>query len=495
MVIIMKKRFVSIMLLLSVVLSAASCGDEGGSSDTTVSPDDVTGTTAPQENEDPRGSVSDDLPEKNYGGAVFTIATETGNEWMVIQEESTGDVVDDAVYKRNLAVEDRFGVKLAVITDGYTEISQKISNMVQSGDDSIDLCMIHVVQAGKTAVNDIYMNWNDVPYVDFSKPWWADSTVDDLTVDDVCLLAVGDFALSALANTYCMFYNKKLAEDYGIGDLYPIVNEGKWTIDKLLETTKDSYVDVNSDGRADGEDQFGFVTTSRSALNTYLWSFGGHVLKKNNDGDVELVYHSDRTSDMVTKLCSVFYDNNGIYINSKEPEYSSFFAIDTFNDCRAVFINGSLGNAVQYFRDMKDDFGILPYPKWNEAQENYYTMVDGSHDVLAVPASISDVERVGIITEALCAESYKKLVPAYYEVALKTKYTRDDESIAMIDMIAASRVFDLGYVYDGWKGASFIFQNLIAENNPNFESYWASKESSVTEYYDKVIDYFENYGK
>ena len=491
----MKKRFVSIILLLSLILSTAACGSEGGSSETTTATENVTETTAPKEDENSRESISDGLPEKNYNGATFTIATETGNEWMVIQEESTGDVVDDAVYKRNLAVEDRFGVKFEVISDGHVEISQKVNNMVQSGDDSIDLCMTHVVQSGMMAMKDVYMNWYDVPNVDFEKPWWADSTVDDLTVNDVCLLAVGDYALSALANTYCMFYNKKLAEDYKIADLYPIVNEGKWTIDKVAELTKDIYTDYNSNGKIDGADQFGFVTTARSSLNAFLWSFGGHVLEKDKDGKVELVYHSDRTSDMVAKLCSILYDNDGIYINSKEPEYSSFFAIDTFNDGRAVFITGSIGNAVQYFRDMKDDFGILPYPKWDEAQENYYTMVDGSHDILAVPASIGDVERVGIITEALCAESYKKLVPAYYEVALKTKYTRDDESIAMIDMIAASRVFDLGYVYDGWKGASFIFQNLIAENNPNFESYWASKESSVTEYYDKVIDYFENYGK
>ena len=88
------------------------------------------------------------------------------------------------------------------------------------------------------------------------------------------------------------------------------------------------------------------------------------------------------------------------------------------------------------------------------------------------------------------------MVPAYYETALKTKYTRDDESIAMIDMIVDSRVFDLGYVYDAWNGASFIFQTLISANNPAFESYWASNEKKITAYYnDKVIAFFENYDK
>ena len=368
----MKKRFVSLLLLMSLILSAVSCGGGAGQDETT--PSDSTSsssgeTTAPLDAKAEREAISDGLPEKNYNGATFTIATETGNEWMVIQEESTGDVVDDAMYARNLAVEDRFGVKFEVVSDDHVKMSQRVSNMVQAGDDSIDLCMTHVVQSGMTAMNDVYMNWYDVPYVDFTKPWWADSTVDDLTVNGVCLLAVGDYALSALANTYCMFYNKALAVDYKIDDVYGIVNEGKWTIDKVQELSKDIYVDLNSNGKIDGGDRFGFVTTARSALNTYFWSFGGHVLQKNKDGDVELTYHTDKTADMITKLCSVFFENDGIYINSKEPEYSFLFALDCFNEGRALFINGQIGNAVQNLREMKDEFGILPYPKWDEDQE------------------------------------------------------------------------------------------------------------------------------
>ena len=66
-------------------------------------------------------------------------------------------------------------------------------------------------------------------------------------------------------------------------------------------------------------------------------------------------------------------------------------------------------------------------------------MVDGSHDILAVPITATNLERTGIITEALSAESYKRVIPAYYETALKTKYARDDESVQMLDMIANSR--------------------------------------------------------
>jgi hypothetical protein len=106
---------------------------------------------------------------------------------------------------------------------------------------------------------------------------------------------------------------------------------------------------------------------------------------------------------------------------------------------------------------------------------------------------VSDTERIGVIVEALCAESYKKVVPAYYDVALKFKGTRDQESIAMLDMIVNSRIFDFGYVYDAWAGAAFIIQNLVEQNNPNVASYWAKHEKAIMTHYDKVIEYFETF--
>lgn len=485
------KRTLSLLLLTSQLILTISCGNDAEIPKTTDTDQSDVPTT---ETKDEREAVSDDLPQKNYNGDTFTIATDLGNEWMVLSEDD-GDIVNEAIYKRNLAIEERFGVKLAYVSDEYAAILSKVANMVAADEDDVDLCMTQVVQSGLEAQKGVFMNWYDIPNVDFAKPWWSDSTVDDLTVNGTCLLAIGDFALSALKNTYCVFFNHKLASDYGIEDLYGMTNDGKWTIDKVCELSKNVYSDLNTNGEVDGEDRFGYITTVRSALNAYLWSFGGKVLSKDQDGSINLVYHTEKTSEMVTKLCSVFFDNEGIYNNSKEPEYSSLFAINSFSQGNALFVNGTIGQAVSQLRSMEDAYGILPYPKWDENQKDYYTMVDGAHHALCVPITVSDPERVGIITEALCAESYKKVVPAYYETALKVKYTRDDESVAMLDKIVASRVFDLGYVYDGWKGASFIFQELISANNPNFESTWAKREKTVSAYYDSVIEYLENYGK
>ena len=485
------RRLLCLVLAL-MTLAASSCGGGETNPETTTEPEGQT-TTVPEETG--RDSIPDNLPAETFGGDTFTIATETNMSWQILQEESNGDVVNDAIYERNLAVEDRFKVKLEVVHDTYLEIGKKVVASIQAGDDDFDLCSLHVINTANYVTQNLFMNWYDIPHIDFSKPWWSDSTVEDLTVNGVCFLAVGDFALSALERTYAVFYNKKLAADYSIPALYPIVSEGKWTQAKALELSKDVYSDLDASGSKSDGDILGWVALDRSPMDAYLWAFGGRVLEKSKNGDIELVYHNEKTGAMIENLFSFFYDNDGIYLYSTVKELNWQWANDHFKDGRAIFLNGSINTAVQQFRDMTDDFGIIPYPKWDEDQENYITVVDGGHDALCVPVTVKDTKKTGIITEALCAESYKKVVPAYYDVALKTKGTRDEESVEMLDMIVGSRVFDLGYIFTGSNGAGMIFENLLREKNPNFESYWASNESKIIANYAEVIDYFNSYGK
>ena len=125
----------------------------------------------------------------------------------------------------------------------------------------------------------------------------------------------------------------------------------------------------------------------------------------------------------------------------------------------------------------------------DEAQQNYLTMSDGAHTIMAIPKTTTDIERNSVIIEALNAESYKWVIPAYYEITLKVKYSRDEESVAVLDMLLDGRTFDFGYVYDGWKGYAFILQNLISAKKSDFASAFAS-EKSATKHYSSIIDMY-----
>ena len=166
--------------------------------------------------------------------------------------------------------------------------------------------------------------------------------------------------------------------------------------------------------------------------------------------------------------------------------------MEMFTNNQVLFMPNTFLVATTALRDFTTDYGIIPYPKWDEAQEGYYTMVDGGHEGMAIPVSVSDVDFVGTIVEALNAESYKRTVPVFYDIVLKTKGSRDEESVAMLDMIFAGRVFDFGYVY-GEFGAAFWVQNLIEKKSADIASYYEKNHKSYDIRIADAIEFFEEY--
>lgn len=487
----MKTQRITALTLAVLVSLLASCGSTAAGNEVTTSKDTTTEPVVTEPAE-----ISDELPDKKFSGRTFTTLTYDQLIADYQADEANGDVVNDAVWERNQKVMDRFDVTLETLSKPlYNNTTDYIKTTVLSGEETFQITAHHVVSLGTLALNDVFMNWYEIPYINFEKPWWSPSTIEDLTYDGVTLIAVGDYSLSSLAATYCYFYDKQAAVDYHFDDLYKVVDDGKWTIDYVMELVKDIYVDLNGNAQKDEADYYGLTSTTQSALNTYLWSSGNKIFTNNKDGSKSMTYNNARTVDIIEKLYKLCYETEGVCMSRPTYETLSgskhYIAALSFRDNLSALIPGTLDMTVNYFRERKGEYGILPYPKLDEEQDDYKTMVDGYHAALAVPKTISDPEFVGIITEALNAESNKIVFPAYYEVALKVKYAHDDESVQMLDKIVNSRVFDFGYVYGGWSGVAFMFQGIIGDNqSKDFASYYASKGPAAEKYYQDVIDYF-----
>ncbi|MBQ8577097.1 MAG: hypothetical protein IJ449_03895 [Clostridia bacterium] len=498
----MKKQLGNTFLLsalLCCVLAAASCGGDGtGGAETGTVPvggeTDVTAETEEMDALAARMNVDDGLETVDYEGRTFRIIGDDACEDYYIQDEETGDSLDDAVYARNLAVTDRFNIVLEAAVFVESDMVTKLKNSVMAGDDEYQLFAGHIIYAGAAVCDGLYYNWYEVPHIDFSKPWWSDSNIEDLTYDGKAFIAMGDFALTTIDSTYCVYYNKELAANYDLPDLYALVNDGKWTLDKLTEISKDVYRDVNGDSKAGSEDLYGFAIWARSPINTFLWSFGEKLGKKQDDGTVVLDYYNDKVVEIYQKLNDFSWNSEGVYLDtvSVSGTNTDNVAMEMFTNNQVLFMPNTFLVATTALRDFTTDYGIIPYPKWDEAQEGYYTMVDGGHEGMAIPVSVSDVDFVGTIVEALNAESYKRTVPVFYDIVLKTKGSRDEESVAMLDMIFAGRVFDFGYVY-GEFGAAFWVQNLIEKKSADIASYYEKNHKSYDIRIADAIEFFEEY--
>ena len=478
------KKIITLMLLASILISTISCGSETDNTvtdDTSEAISDTVGTTSTE--------VSDDLPDINFGGKTFNVLTFDFIKDDFVAEELNGDVVNDAIYNRDRTVSERFGVNITYNAENdFSSSTKLIKSSILAGDNEFQLVANHVIDIGTLATEGLFLNWYDVPYINFSKPWWAKSTTDDLTINgDKAVLAIGDYVLSTLKGTYCYYYDKKFAEDYHLENLYDVVESGKWTLEYLENTIKDIYSDLNGNAKQDSYDFYGLTQSVGSPMEAYFWAFGGKIFNI-DDGTPELVYENEHTADIVSAVYALVNETSGV--TSKREQYNDYheFASMAFVDDLTLFAPGTLLMATKHFRTKTNEYGIIPYPKFDENQESYKTMVDGYHAVLTVPKTIDDPEFVGIITEALNAESRRQVFPAYYETALKKKNTYDDESVKLLDMIVDSRVFDFGFVYDGWKGFGFYLENIInSTKSDNFASYYASHSEAAIQHYDKVI--------
>ncbi|MGM9625046.1 MAG: hypothetical protein ACI3XM_04975, partial [Eubacteriales bacterium] len=138
------------------------------------------------------------------------------------------------------------------------------------------------------------------------------------------------------------------------------------------------------------------------------------------------------------------------------------------------------------------NFGIIPFPKYDEAQENYYTHVDGHAPLMCLPKTNTYTERTGVIIECLNAESYRTCVPAVYDIVLTEKFSRDEMSVKMLDIILDGRTQNFGYVYEGSTGMQWSLTNLMQQKSTDFASYYKSREKNAVKYYAKIVEQHES---
>ncbi len=471
--------------------SLTACGNAGTETTDDTGSADNTETVATAETKDSleaRLDVSDNLPDADFEGRTFMICGDDACQEYYFVEEETGEVVNDAVFRRNFNVSERYNVHIDANVFPEAEIMSNAKNSVLAADDAYQLIACHIIYQGMAGVDGIMYDWYDLPYVDFERDWWSDSTMEDLTYKGMAFIAIGDFALTSIASTYCMYYNKEMAVDYGLPDMYELIYNGGWTLDKMQSFCEGVYSDTNGNGEKDKEDIYALTTDCKSNANTYLWAFGKKIATQKADGTYDLSYFDEKLVSIVERLYGMYYETE--YVDFDPTAFRGDW--DIFSASQVLFATGVFDDAVARLRDTEFDYGIIPYPKWDAVQAEYYTSVDGGHEGLAVPKSIQDPEYIGIMAEVLCAESWKNTIPAYYDTALKYKGARDEQSIAMIDMIMDSRIFDFGYVYGGW-GCVFWIQYMLEGATKDIASYYEKNFAAYETTMEKVFTAFDEY--
>jgi len=491
------KRILSALLASLMLLpTLAACSDEGAGTpadDTTVADtaaDTTTAETEPRETE--RHEIKDDLPaDLKFDGRTFTMYVgnqSTYDNFVMGVEEKEGDIVNDAVWERNLNVQEQlnFVLKADPYAMAYNTIAEGVSTLILAGDSTYDVFLGHQYGMATLVSRKMFVDGYTLEHINFDQPWWMNSYMDELTLGKGArYLLVSDFNTQAITYIRANFFNKTLYEKlYGDpNELYQMALDGKFTLDHMNQLIEGAYSDLNGDGQTDIADQLGMITTKlQAAVDSYVYGTDVVFTSRDKDGFVQLNMINDESVLLAEKLCAFF--NQKAISTLADNKQNAIFAAGT-----SLFLgNGMLSAAGSTeLREMADDFGILPHPKMDEDQKEYYSLVHDTAMLTGVSVQSKNLDMVGAVLEALAAESYRRVTPAWYESALKLKYARDDISSQMVDMIKDSMTTNFIYAYNAaLNSLGTVYRTLITKNTPeNFVSTIESKlpaaETSLAE--------------
>ncbi len=454
----MKKKIIALLILATMVLSVfASCGGGGGEETKAPGGD----TTAPVGGDAPTstGKYPEDgpnyLPDATYDGATF-VALMAGrgffNKHNDFAPESAGNyvTVSEATAKRNATVEEMYDVVISYVEDfGSDTGSNRIKEDFAAGESSYHACHIGTYEAASLALSDFLYDINSIPNIDLQQEWWDKDCNEDLTIYGKIFFTTGDISIVDNLSTHALLFNKTVAAEKEITDIYDLVESGKWTFDKFAAYTKDVADDMDGNDLMNEKDKYG-VMTWNDAIQATISGADIKVATVVED-EIELTINGDRITTLLDDFSEVFFDKNTTFIYTVDIPDSGRWDTERdamFNENRALFYC-TIANTVSRHRDTTTEFGIIPYPKYDEIQESYGSYVGATYSVImCVEKYITeDLEFVGNIIEALAYESMVQVTPVYYERTLKGTYVRDDESAMCLDLIFGNRNFDPGIYF------------------------------------------------
>lgn len=469
------KRTISLILLFAM-LSLASCGS-GNAPDDTTAPSDTT----PPETAD--STIPADTSD--FGGREFRVASTDGWKYM-FADELNGNTINDALYERDRETESALGTKIVYrfVGSDIKELLPAVQSSIMPGGDDYDMIIAHNNWELTTyCAENLVLDWRKLPHVDFSKPYWNGSVIDTLSV-----LGASPYAVSDICASYTVFmlWNKRLAEDTGVGSLYDSVYDGSWTWDKLAKISADITSDINGDGKFDENDRYG-VAVSISGSSWFLRvipSSCDQWIYKNTPDGIELSVNNEKTQDILEKINKLFRGGGGFLANGVDNADPA-----AFNRGNYLTWLVSAENAAAAYNNLDFDYGVIPLPKYDEKQESYYSI--GSSCILMTP-STADPDFTGMVSEWMSYYGWKLVRPQYYGSLLSKKFAQDSESVDMLDIIFNNTVFDPGMNFKSQNFYSY-FDNMIIKDDTNFASFYSSALSSENEYIKALNDSFRKF--
>lgn len=454
------------LMLLMVAMPLVACTDPA---------DDGDGT------QDAAGSGTDtgasgealDIPDEQFD-MDFVLLTPENVTYCYAQmdfDEPSEDAYELAYYNRNRAVEERLGITINSVESGIGNgVYQLLKTDVESGTFTYNAVFNNMTMSCTATGAGFCYPFDEFEYIDLDKSWWNDDATEQLSIGGLHYMAAGDIAISDKEGIWVIYFTKDFIVQAGLENPYQLVAENKWTLDKMYEMAGAFAHDANGDGVMDENDMWGLCTHSENWAATWQ-SAGLKLVTVDKDGVPVLSWGTEAFTNVYEHTAEIMGDTDVV------SAVDIGFISDALKNKQTLFANEIVA-FVRDYRTIEHEFGIVPYPKYSADIEEYNSFIVTNSCVMTIPKSCDDTYTNSIIIEALAKYGQDIITPAYYEGQLKTRYSRDEESGAMLDIIFENRAYDLGVFFD-WGDAYTILKDPTITPATIFPALKRSCEKSI----------------
>ncbi len=433
----MLKKIFSLLLAALMLVSLLSCGGEEAN-ETGENTNAFVDTA----------SDGDGLPEKNMEGFELRILHDNGDyigKWTNVQldaESIEGNVVNDEVYARNQAVQQRFNCKFTV--EGSSCVRpEDVTKWAGAGDAPYDV--IYIITWGAAKINDVIIDLNEIPYLSLDEAWWHPEFRSVSSANGKQFAAVGSFSLSQAGAANGFLFNKSLYERVEPGkSMYDYLDSDTWTWETFSRICKDAYV------VAENEKDTVYSVGNSSVKGFYRALVNGSGLSLvdvNDEGqlyfriDKELAAHIDKLEAFAKMPEYGYINDNPIDMETNRSEGNVIQGT-------ALFSTSSVHSlASASVRESQYEFGFMPNPKYDSEQDRYYSHVT-SYETMTIMNTVDfdRYENIGIILEALSYHSHHGVLKKYLEEVVTFRYSPDIDCMEVMLLIQDTLYTDAGAV-------------------------------------------------
>ena len=478
-----RKIFCVVLAALILLTAFVSCSESGENKDPSSGADEGEAALQPdpgtEEEEPEETELTDGLPDTDFNGYEFRVAYGSDDVNYSVAEDYTGTPVIDAVRDSTLYLENRFNIHVAQIL--YENSRTPYNASILAGDDAFDIQFAADWAAYPMAKDGLFVDMYTVEQFDFSKPWWPEIMLENLSVCGSMYCSSNYISYMGLAWTRALFINKDLAERLNLPLPYDTVREGGWTLDAMIEYCTGASTDLNGDGKIGADDEVGFVTGSQTWY-CLQESVDIPVYRRDADNVPYLDFDMERIDTYVTKMRNL--------ISSKDfRDAGDFFGVSVFRPGKALLCYGQLHDAYTSYREADFSYGFLPSPKFDETQKSYINCCTDRPWAIPITVGEEQLDLIGTVCEALSCRNYQTVLPVYFESTMKSRLADAPDDAEMLQIIADTRTTSFSFAYD------LAFRNILGDLGTGSEgvaSYYQKNSRIATKTLERLIKEFRD---